>query len=614
MDEYGHTYHYYLNPMTSSVIMILLIEMLERFCFYGINYTTTSFLTGQYNDDWNADLASIQASSYVSISTAVAYTTPFVGAMLADNLLGEYYTILLGCCICYIPGLLLIALSSVPYLLLDTHGEFNVSIIKWGLLILWPIGTGTVKACVNVFGAKQFHPILQSSLIESYYVNFYMCINIGALTGGIVVPIVAQWDVTVAYFIPVVVLIVGVGLFLLGGRRYVKPVPKHDLRYWIGEVGDLLCCRRGDGDDGERRRRNQRDKNKKNMMIQQQQSNAAADKVGIGTVALLSSLIIPFNIAYAQMATAFIVQGTVMKPWGVVDAPMMNNADAVSVLAFGYIIGNVFYPALNRRQITIPTTHKFAIGSAFGALALGCAIITDYQIHRVYHERGEAISILWQSFPYFLIGIGEIFAVSAAYEVAFTVAPAKMKSLASAANLFMVGGAPNVFCIYLYNACRSWFLNASGVAKISKLADYASAKVVNYFWLLEGIAIFGVVVNLLPPVKNWVASIEEAAAEAVKTPMNTPMIRKNLKQRRKDRRMSGSGNDEETPLIKAKKHADYLKYGSGPELRKFGSMRAGPSLKKVHHKPPQPSQRQQPSQGQSLVQEVNKKLQSHAEK
>jgi POT family proton-dependent oligopeptide transporter len=605
--------------MTQSVILILLVEMLERFCFYGINYTTTAYLTGEYNDDWNADLPSIQASSYVSISTAVAYTTPFLGALLADNFLGEYVTILLGCCLCYIPGLILIALTSIPYFMGRQY--FNVKAIQWGLLILWPVGTGTIKACINVFGAKQFHPILQSSLIESYYVNFYMCINIGALTGGVVVPIVAQWDVTFAYFIPPLMLILGVMMFLVGGERYVKPLPRHDVGYWIREVGEFLlsCCgssSRGeggeDGVDSAAGRRNQEEKAKRKQQLIQLSSSSLPEKVGVGTVALLSSLIIPFNIAYAQMSTTFIVQGSVMKSFGLVDAPMMNNADAVSVLAFGYIIGNIIYPALNRRQINLPTTYKFAIGSAFGAAAVGCAIIIDYQIHRVYRERGEAVSILWQSFPYFLIGIGEIFAVSAAYEVAFTVAPAKMKSLASAANLFMVGGAPNFFCIYLYNACRSWFLNAHGVAKIHKLNDYASAKVVNYFWLLEIISIFGVVLNLLPPVKNWVASIEEVAAEAVKTPMNTPMIRKNLKQRRKDRRRS-SGNDEETPLIKAKKHADYLKYGTGPELRKFGSMRAGPSLKNVHHnKPPHPPSGQ--GQLKSLAQELKSKLQCHTER
>ena len=137
--------------------------------FTSLAFLLLSIITSRYNDDWNADMPSILASSYVSISTAVAYTTPFLGALLADNLLGEYLTILLGSSLCYIPGLLLIALTTIPQFL---GQSFNHSAIRLGLLVLWPIGTGTVKACVNVFGAKQFHPILQSSLIESYYVNF----------------------------------------------------------------------------------------------------------------------------------------------------------------------------------------------------------------------------------------------------------------------------------------------------------------------------------------------------------------------------------------------------------------------------------------------------------
>jgi len=565
VDEAGNEYHYYLNPMQKSVFFILLVEMLERFSFYGINYTTTAYLTGEYNDDWNADMPSILASSYVSISTAVAYTTPFIGAMLADNILGEYLTMISATLMCYIPGLTLIALTTIP----DFLGtEFNLTAIRWGLLVLWPVGTGAVKACVNVFGAKQFHPILQSSLIESYYVNFYMCINIGALTGGIVVPVVAQWSVTVAYFIPVCMLGIGVLLFVSGTSRYVRPKPKHDAGYFVREIA-AYC---GGG------RRSKRDRDARI------QPSPTESKVGIVTILRLSGLVVPFNVAYAQMSTTFIVQGSVMTNWGILDAPMMNNVDALSILAFGYIIGNVIYPELNRRGIKIPTTHKFALGSMFGALAVGCAIITDYQIHRAYDERGEAITVLWQVFPYFLIGMGEIFAVSAAYELAFTVAPARMKTVASAANLFMVGGFPNVCCIMLYKVCRSWFLNDRGEAHIHKLEDYASARVVNYFWLLEGIALCGVVINLLPPIKEWVASIEEAAAETVKSPMSTPNIRKNLIQRRKSRDLQqGDGaaeTDEETPLVRAQKHASYLKYGDGPDLNKFGSMRAGPSMKK----------------------------------
>lgn len=546
-------------------------------------------------------MPSVTASSYVSISTAVAYTTPFVGALLADNILGEYMTILLGCTLCYMPGLALIALTTVPSMSLWPIFDgriFNKCAVNWGLLVLWPLGTGMVKSCVNVFGAKQFHPILQSSMIESYYVNFYMCINIGALAGGVVVPILAQWNVTVAYFIPICILGLGVCLFVAGTRRYVRPVPMHNVSAMICDALGL-CGGNNDGDGGGgacRSRTNKKLPKHRNYdgITQRPQQRLCAEnctdenvRVGIGTIALLSGLVVPFNVAYSQMATTFIVQGTIMRKYWIIDAPLMNNADAVSVLAFGYLIGNVIYPELSRRRIKIPTTYKFAIGSAFGAWAVLCAIITDYRIHNVYRETGEDVTVLWQIFPYLLIGIGEIFAVSAAYELAFTVAPPKMKAIASAANLFMVGGFPNVLCILLYNACGGWFLNADGVAKIHKLNDYADAHVVNCFWVVEAISLFGVFINILPCVRDWVADIETMAAETIKTPMSTPIIRKNLmmRKRQEHRRLSsaraGTVDDEESPLIKAERHAQYLEYGDGPSLNKFGSMRAGPGMKKA---------------------------------
>lgn len=170
VNERGDISHYALNPMQYSVVFILLVELIERFTFYGVQYTQTSFLTGAYDENWNIGLTAVGASSYVSISSAVAYTMPFLGAYLADSVLGDYWSILFGIVALYIPGVLLILLSSVPYLLGD---EFPRTLLTVGLLFLWPSGTGVIKSIVNVFGAKQFHPLLQTSLIESYYVNFY---------------------------------------------------------------------------------------------------------------------------------------------------------------------------------------------------------------------------------------------------------------------------------------------------------------------------------------------------------------------------------------------------------------------------------------------------------
>lgn len=154
------------KPLFYCVLLILAVECFEKFSFYSICYTQTMYLTGVYNADWNAGLTSVDAASFVAISTAVAYTTTFVGATLADGVWGEYTTILVGALGLYIPGLLLLALTTVPYLL---GQEFNHALLSLALLLLWPLGTGIVKSTVNVFGAKNFHPLLQSALIERYY-------------------------------------------------------------------------------------------------------------------------------------------------------------------------------------------------------------------------------------------------------------------------------------------------------------------------------------------------------------------------------------------------------------------------------------------------------------
>lgn len=533
--EDGDVSSYALNPMIYSVCFILIVELLERFSFYGINYTQTSYLTGEYDENWNADMASVAASSYVSVSVAVAYTTPFLGAFFADSIFGDYYTIIVGTICFYLPGLSLIACTTIPGFL----GEnFNKSALAFGLLFLWPVGTGIVKSVVNVFGAKQFHPLLQAAAIEAYYVNFYMCINVGALIGGILVPVLAQHNVTVAYFLPVCMLSVGILIFLFGSPRYVRSKPK----------------------------RSQLSKKTHKL------SSATNDQSPLSAITRVSLLIVPFNIAYSQMGTTFILQGNIMrKEFGWIDAATMNNADAVAVLIFGYIIGSFFYPWLVARGIKIPTTYKFAIGSGLGALAIACALIVDTMIHTTYNGTGEKISIMWQVPSYVLIGIGEIFAVSSAYEVAFTASPPENKVLCSAVNLFCIGGLPNVICIALYQLCRPWFMNSKGTTSINHIHDYASARVDKYYWLLLFICLIGVVINLLPKVKEFVEGIEEKAADVIKTP-KTPM-----RPPRRD-------PIEEEEHLKSKRHQYYLKYGSGPSLYKSGSLRAGPTLKSTSSK------------------------------
>ena len=146
VDDMGNEYFYSLKPMQYSVIFILIVELFERFAFYGIYYTQTLFLTGAYNEDWNAGFTSVKAASFVSMSTMVAYTTPFIGAFVSDSLFGDYKSLMVGLLVFYIPGVSLILLTTIPNLLGD---EFNETLLTFGFLFLWPLGTGIVKSIVN---------------------------------------------------------------------------------------------------------------------------------------------------------------------------------------------------------------------------------------------------------------------------------------------------------------------------------------------------------------------------------------------------------------------------------------------------------------------------------
>jgi POT family proton-dependent oligopeptide transporter len=135
-DANGNLYTYALNPLTYSVFLILVLELLERFSFYGLYMTQTNYLTGSYNEKWSPHMSSMDAASLISISTAVAYTVPFVGGMLADRFLGDYETILVGVVFFYLPGLFLIASSTTPTWWLGTE-SFNIEAYKRALLFLW---------------------------------------------------------------------------------------------------------------------------------------------------------------------------------------------------------------------------------------------------------------------------------------------------------------------------------------------------------------------------------------------------------------------------------------------------------------------------------------------
>ena len=91
--------------------------------------------------------------------------------------------------------------------------------------------------------------------------------------------------------------------------------------------------------------------------------------------------------------------------------------------------------------------------------------------------------------------------------------PLSTKSgLASALNLFLTLGVANFVCVGLYNGCRKWFpVDDSGN---NKTEHYVNAEINNYLWVLVGLSLAGIVINLIPPVKDWVERLKSESLQA----------------------------------------------------------------------------------------------------
>ena len=387
--------------------------------------------------------------------------------------------------------------------------------------------------------------ISTNCILPSFLFSYQVVINVGAVAGCIVIPVVARSSITVAYMIPFVLLLVAVLCFVTGSNRYVAAVPGgHGAQIEEGNVDNVSDMK---------------------------------DKPNFADVAKICALIIPFNIVYSQCPTTFMVQGGVMDPlFGFIEAPSMDILDSVSVLVSGYFVSTFLYPFLARRNIKLATGYKFALGSAIGALAVLWSLLVESLIHREYARTGGKINVLWQAPCYILIGLAEIFSISTAYEVAFTASPPNKKAFACAFNLFCIGGVPNMVSLGLYRMCETWFQNNAGHGNIGRIKDYSEAHVAKYFWVLCGIVMLGVFVNLLPPVRKWIAFVEDRAARAASSSMpSTPKLSATDKAKKEG---------ENEPLLKAKKHIKYLEEGTQARIYRANTIKAEYTRSKKRNK------------------------------
>lgn len=163
--------------------------------------------------------------------------TPILGAIIADQYLGKYNTILYFCFV-YIAGLLILVCTSIPGAL--AHGSGLGGFIA--AIIIIGLGTGGIKSNVAPLIADQYKRrrmvvrteektgeriIIDPSItIQRIYMVFYFCINLGSLS-LLATPYMERdvgfWS---AFLLCLCIFLVGTLTLILGRKVYIVRPPQ----------------------------------------------------------------------------------------------------------------------------------------------------------------------------------------------------------------------------------------------------------------------------------------------------------------------------------------------------------------------------------------------------
>ncbi|KAE8147768.1 POT family-domain-containing protein [Aspergillus avenaceus] len=437
-----------------SAWLVAVVELCERFTYYG--------MSGLFQNYANLPLDGSQgrgalglghqgATGLTTFNQFWCYVTPIVGAIVADQYLGKYKTIVVFSII-YMIGLLILVCTSIPSSL--EHGAglggFIVAILVIGL------GTGGIKSNVAPLIADQYkrkkmaiktvektgeRVVIDPALtIQRIYMIFYGCINVGSLS-LLATPYMERyigfWS---GYLLCLCMFALGSCVLIVGRKFYVVRPPQGSIitdafkALWI-----MVVNRNMDAPKPSWQAVNGGRKARTNLPW----DDHFIDELKRALVACRVFAFYPvYWVVYGQFSGNFVTQADQMEGHGVPN-DLMQNFDPISIIVFIPILEMGIYPILRRFRIQFRPITRIAVGFVVASLAMMYAAIVQHLIYSAgpcYEHpgcdaslvdgqtTGNRVHIAIQTPAYVFIGLSEIFASVSGLEYAYTKAPPSMKS------------------------------------------------------------------------------------------------------------------------------------------------------------------------------------------
>ncbi|CAI0652634.1 unnamed protein product [Colletotrichum noveboracense] len=485
------------ESLPASAFLIAVVELTERFTYYGAQGLFQNYISNDANGvDGPKGLGmGHQAATGLNLFFQwFCYVTPILGAIIADQYLGKYKTILVFCAFYWV-GLVILWTTSLPVAMANGAGKpgYIVAIIVIGL------GTGGIKSNIAPLIADQYQRRVMAVKTEKtgerviidpavtyqrIYMIFYWCINLGSLS-LMATPFMEKYKgFWTAYLMCFCVFNVGIATLVLRRKTYVNRPPQGSvITDAFKALGLMIASRNMDAAKPSWRAANGKDK-------PVPWNDHFVDELKRALRACKVFVFYPiFWVCYGQFSTNFVTQAGQMEGHGMPN-DFMQNFDPISILVFTPILDKVVYPLLRKAGIELKPIMRITIGFWLGALCLAYAAIVQHLIYKAgpcYEAPGACpeglsngaslpnhVHIAVQTPAYVFIGLSEIFISVTGLEYAYTKAPPNMKSF--------------VQSIYL-------FTNAFGSAISEALVSVAVDP--KFLWMYAGVACFSFVIGFV---------------------------------------------------------------------------------------------------------------------
>jgi POT family proton-dependent oligopeptide transporter len=222
-----------------SAFLVAIVELCERFAFYGLSGPFQNYIANKYKDPANPGALGYGQAAATALTNAFTfwtYFTPMIGAIIADQWLGKYKAILLFSGI-YLVGLAVLFVTSIPKAI--EAGVAGGGLVTAMLVI--GLGTGGIKSNVSPLIAEQVHDsrmrtkflpsgekvIIDPALtVQRVYMVFYQCINIGSLASIATTTMELKIGFWSGHLLALCAFAMGIVVLVLGRRKYIVKPPK----------------------------------------------------------------------------------------------------------------------------------------------------------------------------------------------------------------------------------------------------------------------------------------------------------------------------------------------------------------------------------------------------